>query len=216
VDQRTDWLDWHREYAEPDSSLSRRRRVVQRYLRRTLSELTPTAGRPIRLLSMCAGDGGDVLEVLAEPTAVPVRALLVELDPELAGRAGAQAARCGLSDVRVVAGDAGRTASYAELTPAEVVLACGVFGNISDADVRRTVGALPGLLRPGGRVIWTRGRGADGLDASQPIRELFAGHGFRELDFTAPADTPFRVGLHRLDGAGSDATELPEQLFRFR
>ena len=215
MDQRTDWLDWHREYAEPDSSLSRRRRVVQRYLRQTLAELDPVDG-PVRLLSMCAGDGSDVLEVLAEAGGTPpVRALLVELDPELAGRAGAQATRCGLSEVQVVTGDAGRTASYVELTPAEVVLACGVFGNISDADVRRTIGALPGLLRPGGRVIWTRGRGADGLDASQPIRQLFAERGFTELDFTAPADAPFRVGLCRLDRLPAAITELPTELFRF-
>ena len=223
MEQARDWLAWHRDYADPSSSLSRRRRVVQQYLRQTLTELASSASAdgPIRLLSMCAGDGSDVLEVLAAAGETPpVRALLVELDPELAGRAGEQAARCGLSDVRVVTGDAGRTASYAELAPADVVLACGVFGNISDADVRRTVGALPGLLRPGGRVIWTRGRGAGDLDASQPIRQLFAEHGFRELAFTAPEDAPFRVGLHRLDelgGAGLDAaTELPEQLFRFR
>jgi SAM-dependent methyltransferase len=215
--QARDWHAWHRDYADPSSPLSRRRRVVQSYLRQTLTEVAPSAEGPIRLLSMCAGDGSDVLEVLAAAGGTPrVRALLVELDAELAGRAGEQAARCGLSDVRVITGDAGRTASYAELAPADVVLACGVFGNISDADVRRTVGALPGLLRPGGRVIWTRGRGAAVLDASRPIRELFAEHGFAELDFTAPADAPFRVGLHRLDGTGLDATELPEQLFRFR
>lgn len=207
------WLDWHREYADPSSSLSRRRRVVQRYLRRTLAELAPD--EPIRLLSMCAGDGGDVLEVLAEPAAPPVRALLVELDPELADRARARVSRAGLPGVRVLTADAGRVASYAELAPAHVVLACGVFGNIGEADVRRTVGALPGLLRPAGRLIWTRGRGADGTDASQFVRRLLAERGFTELDFTAPADARFRVGLHRLDGTDGSPAELPPVLFEF-
>jgi hypothetical protein len=213
VDQGTDWLDWHREYAEPNSSLSRRRRVVQGYLRASLAGLA--AAEPIRLLSMCAGDGGDVLEVLAEPTAVPARALLVELDPELADRARSEADRLGLAEVLVRTADAGRTANYAELAPAHIVLACGVFGNIDQADVRRTVEALPGLLCPGGRVIWTRGRGADDTDASQWIRQLFAERGFTELDFTAPDDAKFRVGLHRLDREPMAVAELPAQLFRF-
>jgi protein-L-isoaspartate O-methyltransferase len=208
-----DWLAWHREYTEPDSSLSRRRRVVQGYLRASLAERA--AGEPIRILSMCAGDGGDVLEVLAEPAAVRVRALLVELDPELADRARGEADRLGLADVRVRTADAGRSSSYAGLAPAHIVLACGVFGNIDEADVRRTVEALPGLLCPGGRVIWTRGRGADGADASQWIRQLFAERGFAELDFTAPDDARFRVGLHRLDREPIGVADLPTQLFRF-
>jgi len=170
----SDWLDWHRDYDDPSSSLSRRRRVVQGYLRRILDELA----EPIRLLSMCAGDGGDVLPVLAS-SGSPVQALLVELDPELADRARAFVDGLGLaSAVRVRTADAGRSESYAGLAPAHIVLACGVFGNISEADVRRTVDALPGLLCPGGRVIWTRGRGAHGVDASQWIRGLFADRGF--------------------------------------
>ena len=215
MDQHTDWLDWHREYADPSSSLSRRRRVVQGYLRGILAGLEPTA-EPIRLLSMCAGDGGDVLPVLAALRSGPaVRALLVELDPELAGRARAQASQLGLAEVRVRTADAGRSASYAELVPAHIVLACGVFGNIEPADVRRTVGALPGLLCPGGWVIWTRGRGADGTDASQWVRKLFAERGFAELGFSAPDDAKFRVGLHRLQRPPRDSTELPDELFRF-
>lgn len=210
------WLDWHREYHDPSSSLSRRRRVVQGYLRQILAELAQV-GEPIRLLSMCAGDGGDVLEVLASRRfSPPVQALLVELDPELADRARALADRLDLAPaVRVRTADAGRVDSYAELAPAHVVLACGVFGNISEADVRRTVGALPGLLCPGGWVIWTRGRGADGTDASGFVRRVLAERGFTELDLTAPDDAMFRVGLHQLDRPPVSLAELPAELFRF-
>jgi len=215
------WLDWHREYDDPSSSLSRRRLVVQGFLRQILAELAPSddpirlAPRdPIRLLSMCAGDGADVLEVLASlPPGRRVQALLVELDPELADRARAQVSRLELADVLVRTADAGHSASYAELAPAHVVLACGVFGNISAAHVRRTIDALPGLLVPGGQVIWTRGRGADELDASEAVRELFAERGFTELGFSAPEDAKFRVGWHRLDRPS--ATGLPVRLFRF-
>lgn len=215
MNETRDWLDWHREYDDPSSSLSRRRLVIQRYLRQIFAELAPASDAPpVRLLSLCAGDGGDVLELLA---GVPrVRALLVELDPELADRARRRVAELGLDRVRVHTGDAGRPAGYAELLPAHIVLACGVFGNVGDDDVRRTVGALPAMLAPGGWVIWTRGRGADGTDASQPIRRLFASHGFTEVAFTAPADAKFRVGLHRLGRTPLTAAELPAELFRFR
>jgi Putative methyltransferase len=216
VDRRTDWLDWHRDYGDPASSLSRRRRVVQGYLRQILAGCEP-AGAPIRLLSMCAGDGGDVLPVLAAwRSGRLVQALLVELDPELADRARAAAGRLGLaSAVRVRSADAGRSDSYAELAPAHIVLACGVFGNIADADVRRTVDALPGLLCTGGWVIWTRGRGADGTEPSGFVRQLMAERGFTELAFSAPDDAKFRVGLHRLDRPSVGITGLPETLFRF-
>lgn len=217
MNQARDWLDWHREYDDPCSSLSRRRLVIQRYLRRILAELPPAPdGEPARLLSLCAGDGEDLLGVLAESAGIPpVRALLVELDAELAGRAARRVAELRLHGVRVRTGDAGRPADYAELLPAQIVLACGVFGNIGDNDVRRTVDALPAMLEPGGWVIWTRGRGADGKDASEPIRRLFGAHGFTEVDFTAPADAKFRVGLHRLDRPAAGTGRLPEQLFRF-
>ena len=40
-------------------------------------------------------------------------------------------------------GDAADPANYRR---ADVMLACGIFGNISDDDVRRTVGVLPALV----------------------------------------------------------------------
>lgn len=216
MDVTTDWLAWHREYAEPDSPLSRRRRVVQRYLGASLAALAQ-ADEPIRILSMCAGDGADVLGVLAAPGIARVQALLVELDPDLTERARREVDRLGITGVQVRTADAGCTSNYAELAPAHITLACGVFGNIDEAGVRRTVEALPGLLRPAGRVIWTRAKGADlAADASQRIRQLFAECGFTELDFTVPEDAQFRVGLYRMDREPTGIAELPAQLFRFR
>ena len=167
-----------------------------------------------RLISMCAGDGRDVLPVLARhPRGRAVRAVLAELDPELARRARETAAELQLPDVDVRTGDAGRADTYRGTAPAHVLLACGVFGNITGADVRRTVAALPSLLVPGGIVIWTRGRGDGGPDASARVADCFAEHGFHELAFTSPSDARFRVGMHRLDGTGSQP--VPDRLFTF-
>ncbi len=193
----TDWVQWHRDYDRPNSSLARRLHVVQECLRHALAEIPPG---PRRLISVCAGDGRDVLPMLAahDPTR-RIRALLVELDPRLATRAQTTAAQLGLRTVEVRTTDAGATDCYADFVPADVVLACGVFGNIGTDDVERTIAALPRLLTHRGVVIWTRGRPRAGPDPSLDIRAMFSDHGFAELSFTAPADATFRVGMHHLD-----------------
>ncbi|GID32968.1 hypothetical protein C8E87_1529 [Paractinoplanes brasiliensis] len=171
-------MRWHDEYDIPGSSLARRLEVVRGFLR-------PLLDRPRRVISMCAGDGRDVLPLLPSGS----RAVLVEWDPALADRARQSAP----SGVTVVTGDAGITDPYASVAPAEVLLACGVFGNIPYADTCRTIEALPTLLTPGGTVVWTRA----GSGAAE-VRDAFARSGFEELAFSEPADARFRVGLHRL------------------
>ena len=205
-----DWLRWHEDYDTAGSSLARRLTVVRAYVERALTQAPtdPDGGR--RLISMCAGDGRDVLPVLAgHRDGRNVRALLAELDPELAHRARSRAAELGLAHVAVRTADAGRTDTYRGLIPAHVVLVCGVFGNVGPADVDRTVAALPSMMVAGGIVIWTRGG-----DSAGEVRSVFADHGFQEIDFTGPADARYRVGICRL-GTASTA-DPPARLFTFR
>jgi hypothetical protein len=117
-------------------------------------------------------------------------------------------------DVRT--GDAGSADTYLDAAPAHVVVACGVLGNISDEDARRTVAALPALLVANGIVIWTRGRGDKDTDPSEDVRAYFKDQGFQEMAFTRPADARFRVGMHRLTTAPEPAGRLAQtQLFSF-
>ncbi|MEU8299035.1 class I SAM-dependent methyltransferase [Micromonospora sp. NPDC048909] len=195
----TDWIRWHHDYDAPSSSLARRLAVVQRDLRNALADAPCGEHGVRRLVSICAGDGRDVLPVLAEPgRGRDVRALLIELDPTLSRRARESAVDLGLSEVEVRTADAGAADTYQQVERAQVVLACGVFGNVTVDDVRRTVAALPALLAPGGIVIWTRGRPDDGPDPSLEVRACLADHGFAELAFTSPTDARFRVGMHQL------------------
>lgn len=209
-----DWVQWHRDYDQPDSSLGRRLQVVQRDLRNVLANTRPGHGGDLKLISICAGDGRDVLPVLAAHDR-RVRALLVELDPRLTDRARLTAADIGLSAVEIRTTDAGVTDPYLDFAPAHVVLACGVFGNITVEHARQTIATLPNLLVAGGIVIWTRGRNDDGTDPSQLIRELFTEHGFTELSFTAPNDARFRVGTQRCDFAVEMALQPGKRMFNF-
>jgi hypothetical protein len=78
----TDWLQWHNAYSI-DSPLARRLAVVQEQIRLALDRAAP--GR-LRLLSLCAGAGRDVLPVLAtHPRARDVTGRLVEQDQRLCG-----------------------------------------------------------------------------------------------------------------------------------
>ncbi len=205
-----DWIDWHKQYGDPASSLSRRLAVVRMRLREALDG---REGR-LRLISMCAGQGVDVIPVLAESGRRDVEALLVELDPRLAGIAEKAARAAGLDKVRVLCGDAAVTANYVDAVPADIILAVGIFGNIIGADIEFTVKRLPMLAVPGATVIWTRGRFSEDDPMPETIRRWFNEAGFEELAFDAPDDTRYRVGVNRLVRA-PDAFDSRLTLFRF-
>jgi hypothetical protein len=204
----TDWRAWHRDYADPDSALTQRLRVVQAEVAGWLDG----HGTPARILSLCAGEGRDVLDVLdGRPDTARVSATLVELDPELSRRAHDRASQAGLHGVDVRCGDAGSTATFADRLPVDLLLLCGVLGNISDRDIESTIGALPAMVRTAGRVIWTRSRRSP--DVTPAIRSWLDTAGFRERAFVAPDGYLWSVGVHDLVTLA--AVQLPDRLFTF-
>ncbi len=200
------WVRWHAPYEDASSNLSLRLRTVQSMVRQVLDGFVggevAAAAPPstIRIVSLCAGQGRDVIDVVADhPRRGDVSALLVELDPDLVAFARERTAAAGVADqVRIEEGDASLARWYASMVPADLVLVCGVFGNISSSDITATIGSLTGFCRPGGHVIWTRHRRPP--DATPAIRADFAAAGFTELAFEAPEGTVMTVGHHRLDG----------------
>lgn len=194
TERTRDWLAWHGQYDDATSRLARRLRIVREHIRREIDQ------RPgqLRIISMCAGQGRDLLGVLSEHLRRgEVTALLVELDPRNVEIALAAAGAAGLERVKVLCGDASISDSYAGAVPADIVLACGVFGNISDDDIMRTIEYLPRLCAPDAAVIWTRAHERD-RDIVSAIRSRFEEAGFEEIAFDAPADATFRVGVYRL------------------
>ncbi len=188
------WERWHEDYADPRSFLSRRLAVVQQ----RLTELVDSAPqRPVRLVSVCAGQAHDVVGALREhPRRDAVSGRLVELDPANAHAARAALADAGLTGFEVVEADAGLSSSYVGAVPADIVLLCGVFGNVSDDDVERTALASSSLCAPGAGLIWTRHRRAPDLTPS--IRSWFEDAGFNEIAFDSPGADGFAVGTLRL------------------
>jgi len=208
-----DWVAWHRDYDNPDSPLSKRLARVSWHLGRALDRAPSGL---IRLVSLCAGEGRDVLGVLpGHPRRNDVAAVLVEANPEIADVARRDAADAGLGGIEVRLTDASLTANLADVLPADVLLLAGIFGNVSDADIERTVRAAGPMCADGATVIWTRHRRPP--DVTGRIRSWFAAGGFEEVAFE-PVEGEFltSVGVHRLARRPEPAAELPRgPLFTF-
>lgn len=86
----------------------------------------------------------------------------------------------GLARVEVCQAGAGLAAG---VLPADVLLLCGICGNVGDRGIERAVRAAPALCRAGATVIWTRHWRPPGL--TPQVRAWFAGGGFAEIAFGA-------------------------------
>lgn len=206
------WVQWHRMYDVAGSPLRQRLAIVEGFVRDAL-DAAPADG-PIRILSLCAGQGRDVIDVVAaHRRRADVHARLVEFDPELGADARTAVALAGLEHIEIVVGDGSTSDAAAGAVPAHIVVACGIFGNISDADIHGFVEYLPALCAPGAVVVWTRHRRPP--DLTPTIRDWFAGAGFEEIGFVAPDDEGLvGVGAHRLITAPRP-NEAGRRLFTF-
>ena len=205
-----DYEAWHEQYDDPDSSLSWRLRRVQDHLQ---SGLDARPG-PIRVLSVCSGDGRDVIEVLAgRSDAGRVEVILLESHPAIAARARTAAHAAGLDWIEVRNVDAGTSDAYLDAVPADIVLLVGVLGNISRTDVDRLLDTTPQFCRPGALLVWSRGVD-DVADAkiNDEIRARFAARGFVDLGYDSHRSAA--LGAVRYDGASADLIR-GRQLFRF-
>jgi len=188
----TDWAAWHTPYDDPDSALSHRLRAVRAEV---ASGLDRASEGPVRLLSLCAGRGLDVLPLLSVHARGPdVRGRLIELDAR-----NVEVSRSLAPDgIEVPRADAGSTDTYIDAVPADLLLLCGIFGNISDEDVARTAGAVPQLCAPGATVVWTRSTHAP--DLTPAVRKWFAEAGVVETAFVTEGAGGWAVGAGTFHG----------------
>lgn len=205
-----DWQQWHSDYDRPDSTLANRLLMVQAQIAVVLDNAPPGE---VNVISVVAGQGRDLIGVLAEhPRRHDVRAVLVEIDPAIAEHARSSARAAGLDNVEVITGDAADLANYADFVPARLVLLCGLFGNIKDADIEHTIDTCDQLCAPGATVVWTRGRKTR-FDRFPLICEWFEEREF-ERRWVSPPDVGFGVGAHRFIGE-TQPLVVSEPLFHF-
>ena len=205
-----DWLAWHRPYDDPASPLSQRLATVRR---RITDHLDAAPHGPIRVISVCAGQGRDIIGAARDhPRRPDVTGRLVELDPRLTAMAADAARAADLHTLDVVIGDASTTDAYAGAVPADLVLVCGVFGNVSGEDIAHTIRRIPSLCAPHATVIWTRSRRPP--DYTPAMRGWCVDAGLEEVGFDTSEGTEFSVGTYRL-ARPPDPFEPGVRLFTF-
>jgi hypothetical protein len=92
-----DWYAWHDRYDDPRTGLARRLALVRDRVRAALDEAPPG---PLRVISLCAGQGTDLIGPLSRhPRRGDVTARLVELDPRNTAAARRLADEAGLDRV---------------------------------------------------------------------------------------------------------------------
>lgn len=204
-----DWHAWHGAYDAPDSPLAVRLHTVQHRISLALDDSPPG---PLRVVSACAGQGRDLIGALdGHPRRADVTARLVELDPRNTAEAGRAATALGLTGVEAVTGDAALTDAYAGLAPADLVLLCGLFGNITLDDIERVTDYCTRLCAHGGTVIWTRNRQQP--DVFPRICAWLEERGFTRVWVNDP-ERAQGVGVHRFTGRPRQLP-LGERMFTF-
>jgi hypothetical protein len=160
---------------------------------------------------LCAGQGRDVITVAQRHRrGRDVTGRLVELDPRNVEIARALIADAGLAGLEVLEADAADTAAYVGAAPADVVLACGIFGNITDEEVERTIRFLPALCAPDAWTIWTRAPRGD--DILERIDGWFVDAGFESRAVVVGKNDIFGAGAAQYRG---DAQPLDPTLHLF-
>src|SRR5690606_15461460 len=184
------WQKWHDKY-KSDDNLKNRLLAVQKAIKSCL----PKDNNEIyTILDLGAGDGRDIAEALKNyPKPANIQGLLVEIDEVLAAQAMQAMQNAELTNLKVIVGDASSIKNSASTVPVDLVLLCGIVGNISDEDVEKAIKALPMLLKPGGKVIWTRNRREP--DKTPVIRELLKSNDLDEVQYIAAENSIYGIGV---------------------
>jgi SAM-dependent methyltransferase len=190
--EKRDWHRWHGAYDDSLSWQAQRLIMVQTNIGLAL-DAAPEG--PLTVLDLCAGQGRDLLPVLARhPRREEVTARLVEIDPRNTDAARATAHDMDLPGVEVITGDAALTDHYRDLAPADLVLICGLFPHITNADILTVIDHVTSLTKRGGIVVWTQHRKPP--DLVPQVADWFAAAGFEQVWLSRP-DIEHAVGVHR-------------------
>ena len=193
------WSDWYKDY-ESFPSLQARLQLVQAQIVATLNECPPGE---IKITSLCAGDGRDVIGALQNhPRRNDVSARLLDDDLESINRGREMAEQAGLGEqLRFVHDDATRAKNYLGAVPADLVLLSGFLGHLRHEDVPRLIKSLPMLCKKNGWAIWNRHLLIhQGREQVSAIRDFFRQTKFAEVFYETTGVGGFAVGRVRFAG----------------
>jgi len=207
------WDEWYKHY-DSLPGLQERLRIVREQIVAALNECP--AGQ-IQIVSICAGDGRDLIGALQKhPRRNDVSALLLDNHAESIARGEAAAKETGLQrQLRFLDADAAQAKNYLGAVPADLVLLSGFLGHLPHRDVPALINSLPMFCKTGGQVIWNRHLILhDGPEQILLIRGFFRQTSFEEIYFTATDLNGFAIARVRFAGK-SRRLEPSRVLFEF-
>lgn len=180
---------WHDNYEDKKSSPYKRTLMVKKLIVDYLINKNN-----ITILSICAGQGRDILTSLNEDTS----AYLIDVDKECVDYAQSYVNKNDLNNVFVIEADASLISTYIDnnVPKADLILICGVFGHLSLEDINLTAQSLKQLIKPDGSVIWSRNK--FDKDITEEVRDSFKLAGYEEEAFISPEKELFSIGMHKL------------------
>jgi amino acid adenylation domain-containing protein len=194
-----DWNEWHKHY-DSQPNLQERLRNVRRQIIAALDECPPG---PIQIISVCAGDGRDLLGALENhPRRNDVTALLLDNNAQSVERGKSAAQKIGLGrQLQFVEADATLAKNYASHVPADLILLSGFLGHLRHKEVPGLIESLPMFCKTGGQAIWSRRNILhDGREQIPLIGKFFRKANFVEIHFEAASANGFAVARARFAG----------------
>lgn len=206
------WNGWP-EKAYKKDHYQQRLLAVQKHLAECLDIAPPGS---VRIISICAGDGRDVIGVLgSHQRRKDVSAWLVELNRKSVAAGVRHTISAGLENaVNFLNEDATLYLTYKNITPSDILLLCGVWGHVPTDERVQLVGAIASLCKPGSTVTWTRGV-SKGMARLHEIQSLFSGSSWESVCVSLTSDKNWAVATHRYCGPPKELPES-ERLFHFK
>jgi ubiquinone/menaquinone biosynthesis C-methylase UbiE len=200
---RVNWSGWP-ELAYQRPNYRERLRVVQEQLAECLDQ---APHNPLRLLSICAGDGRDVIGVLqSHRRREDVEAYLVELNGQSVSEGVKNVRGSGLENVvKFIHADATEYSTYKNLAPCDIVLICGVWGHVTANERANLIHALALFCKPSGKVIWTR-KISKGEHMLKVVQSQFDEASWTLVRQSSTSDNKWAVCTYRYHGP---ALEVP-------
>jgi hypothetical protein len=205
------WNGWS-DSAYRKQSYQHRLLLVQQHLSECLDNAPPGI---IRIVSLFAGDGRDVLGVInTHPRRSDVLATFIEQSSPAVASGFRRAAELGLASATTFLNkDATEYEAVQGITPANIILLCGVWGHVPHDDRAQLIQAVTSLCTPNGRLIWTRGI-SKGIAKLEQIEGLFARTQWEKVQIRITPGNQWAVATYRFLG-----TPLPRpksgQIFHF-
>lgn len=206
------WSGWP-EAAYQQETYRQRLRAVQEHFAQSLHQAP--AG-PVRIISICAGDGRDIIEVLRwHERRGDASAWLVELNRQSVAVGICNVRKARLDDaVHFRNRDATLFATYEDIGPADVLLLCGVWGHVAANERASLVSSVTSLCNTGAAIIWTRGVMHD-MARVRNIQTHFSPDRWASVRISLTPDRKWAVATYRYVCSTSDPPQSGT-LFNFQ